>query len=138
MKYLTYLLLGIIIFSCGNVDEVVDSNENERPWSFEEIERFVLEEFPEAYKQFLEISYYRSSGKVYPRNVTFLIPTRYFSEGKLTQKICDDRTSKVIKKIGGEPGNCESFTIGDSYEYVWHKWDDKTVTKVIIDFAIGC
>ena len=143
MKTLFFSLLALLLISCGTTDKVVveenDNSEDEySSWAFEEIERFIHEEFPEAYNEFVEIRYYRQVERVIPRDATFLIPTRYFTEGKLTQEICNKRMGNVIKKMGGEPGYCESITIGESKDYAWHSWEDKTVTKLTIDFAIGC
>lgn len=137
MKYFIPLSFIFLLFSCGNVDEAVNSQDDDQPWSFEQIESFILEEFPEAYKQFLSISYSRSEDTVYPEEANFLIPSKYFDQGKLSQEICLQRTENIIQKMGS-PATCEMVEIGKSKEYAWHAWEDKVVTKVTIKFYIGC
>lgn len=136
MKFAFPVVLILVLFSCGNVDETLKTEDKE-PWGFEQIEGFILEEFPEAYRQFLTITYTRSEEKVYPEEANFLIPTKYFDQGILNQEICLKRTENVIHKMG-DPATCEMVEIGKSTEYAWLGWDDKIVTKVTIKFYIGC
>ncbi len=136
MKILFPITFIFFLFSCGNIDKTV-KNQDEKPWGFEQLEGFILEEFPEAYRQFLTITYTRSEETVYPEEANFLVPTKYFDQGQLNQEICLKRTQNIIQKMG-DPGTCEMVEIGKSTEYAWLGWEDKIVTKVTIKFYIGC
>ena len=140
------IFLSLFIISCSGVsNKPIDGIDIERelemdqrmPWSFDEISEIILEKFPEAYPEFLNISFSQLSGRVTPEVAFFYIPTSYFSLGKLNEEIVNKRTDQVLIAMG-DPGSCHEAEIGDSYEFAWHSWEDKVVTKVTIRFYIGC
>ncbi|MCH2231813.1 MAG: hypothetical protein MK105_15875, partial [Crocinitomicaceae bacterium] len=141
MKYLPFLLV-LLMISCGGLkDKPVENDSADRdermPWTFDEISGIILETFPEAYPEFLNISFSQLTGRVTPEVAYFYIPTVYFSNGKLNQETVNKRTDQVLVAMG-DPGSCHEAKIGDSYEFAWHSWEDKVVTKVTIRFYIGC
>lgn len=139
MKYLSCILFALLLLSCGNTKDVsleVETNKNP-DWTFENIALIIQEEFPEAYDNFITISFSRVEMNITPEKASFLIPSRYF-EKKLTQEVCKERTDNVLEKMTGYRDGCHEVEIGVSQEYAWHSWEDKVVTKVIIYFAIGC
>ena len=38
----------------------------------------------------------------------------------------------------GDVPACPTYRVGEAKEYSWSKWTDKNVTKLYIDFNIGC
>ena len=141
MRSFIYLFAILLISYTGLTDQPIDQVDNEAdkhmPWTFDDIQTIILEEFPEAYPEFLNISFSHLKGRITPEKAYFYIPTAYFSMNKLNQDIVNKRTDKVLLAMG-DPGSCHEAEIGDSYEFAWHSWEDKTVTKVTIYFAIGC
>ena len=47
------------------------------------------------------------------------------------------RIKNIILKMG-IVGACSEYRIGEPSTYSWTKWPDKNVSKVYIDFNIGC
>ena len=117
------LVFSLLMFSCGTTKDVnLDDETIHNPdWTFEVIAAIIHQEFPEAYDNFINISYSRVEMSVTPEKASFLIPTKYFEN-----------------KLNGYREGCHEVEIGESKEYAWHSWEDKVVTKVTIYFAIGC
>ncbi len=139
MKYLSFTFLIMMMVSCGNSKDVNLDDDTERnpEWTFENIALIIHDEFPEAYDNFINISFSRVEMSITPEKASFLIPTKYF-EKKLTQEVCKERTDNVVEKMTGFRDGCQEVEIGESQKYAWHSWEDKVVNKVTIYFAIGC
>jgi hypothetical protein len=104
-------------------------------WSFIEISKIIKSEFPMAYDEFMEISFYQQEEKIIPGTATFLIPATYFKK-ELTQEVLDKKAEAILKKM--DASACQSIHVGEVEEYSFYKWSDKTVRKVTLHFLIGC
>ena len=116
-----------------------DQNEFQPPemrWSFIQLNNILLSEFPEAYEDFVNISFERVNESIYPVEATFLIRAKYF-EKKLNDKVLKQRGGNVLHKMG-DPASCWEISVGETEEYAWSEWEDKTVRKVTLKFYIGC
>lgn len=143
MKYLFLPISILLLISCGSTKDAtrdvnLDQESQKNPdWSFENIALIIHEEFPEAYDNFITITFSRVEMRITPEKASFLIPSRYF-EKDLNQEVCKERTDNVLEKMTGYRDGCHEVEIGESQQYAWHSWEDKVVTKVTIYFAIGC
>ena len=113
-----------------------DETEPEESLPFAVIESTILRVFPEAYKEFLSVTYSRLGEFIVPENATFLIPDKYFKKN-LNQKELDKRAELVLEQLELLPA-CFSISYGEVLEYAWHSWEDKKVRKVTLVFGIGC
>jgi hypothetical protein len=144
MKYLILIFLPITFLSfsiLNNTEAEPEPAKKEKSklkqrWSFDELAELIKDEFPESKKTFLTISFTRTGNRVDPVEAEFLIPSRFF-EDSLDLELFQKRLVNVKNKMEGWSG-CEEITIGDSKEYAWSKWKDKVVTKVTLEFRIGC
>ena len=118
MKYLCLSLFAFLFLSCGSTKDVIVAEETDQNpnWTFENIASIILEEFPEAYENFLNISFSQVDKRITPEKASFLIPTRFF-EKKLTQEVCKERTDNVLEKMTGYREGCHEVEIGESKEY---------------------
>jgi hypothetical protein len=116
------------VFAQGNEEVKVDI-------SFNDIAQIVSSEFPEAYKDFMEISFIRQGKTASPGTASFLIPTAKLS--KINSNEIIRRIKTIIIKMGDMPA-CPTFHLDKPTQYSWSKWKDKNVTKLYVDFNIGC
>ena len=77
MEFIKTTLLGILLL-VGSVSWTQE--ELQKPYEFEQLHTWIQEVFPEAYVQFTEITFSRSSNFIFPDRATILIPHRYFKE----------------------------------------------------------
>ncbi len=108
----------------------------EMMWTFEVLNNIILSEFPEAYEDFVNISFERIDEQIYPVTATFLIRAKYFDK-KLNEEILKARAGNILHKMG-DPASCWEISVGEMEEYAWHEWEDKKVKKVTLHFYIGC
>ncbi len=99
--------------------------------------------FPEAYSQFMTVSYERQDAgtgrvpEIWPKDASFLVPASAYSN--TIEAELDGRVADVIARVL-RPGDahCESVQVGDVEEYGWMAWPDKTVRKITITFGVAC
>ena len=104
-------------------------------WTFSQLYQIVLSEFPEAYDNFVDITF--SGGPtVTPETISFLIPTVKLSE--IDSVELQYRFDRVSLKMSGFKGGCAYYEIGESKTYDWDEWEDKTVTKIYYHFMFAC
>lgn len=113
-----------------------EETESENPITFEVIEAGILRVFPEAYQQFLTVSFIRTTNFILPETASFLVPDKYFKK-KLDQKELDKRAELLLEQLELLPA-CFSISFGEAEEYSWAAWEDKKVRKVTLTFGIGC
>lgn len=144
MKQITCTLLLISFFSCSSnrsltevKSDIKKSNALTQNWNYEELATIILTEFPEAYSDFMEISFERTNSTVNPKTATFLIPSAKMT--KLNAAIFEKRLDAVLTKMGSHAeGSCRAYRIGEKKAYAWSQWKDKNVTIFYIDFNLGC
>lgn len=110
--------------------------EPEQPVSFTTVSEAILRVFPEAYIDFLTISFMQLSDVIYPHQAEFLVPDKYFKK-KINQKILDERAAILLEQLELAPA-CQSISAGEPQDYSWSAWEDKKVRKVSLIFGIGC
>ena len=140
MKRLIVSALFISLFLNLQAQETESANwrfdeELTMNWSFKDLSQIILSEFPEAYPDLMEISFIRSDTEAYPGTASFLIPTAKLKQIEAAQ--IKQRIKNIILKMG-DIGACSEYRIGEPSTYSWTKWPDKNVSKVYIDFNIGC
>ena len=104
-------------------------------WSFNEINQIILSEFPEAYEDFLDITFQKVNDRIEPVKATFLIPTAKMTT--IDSSLLQERLERIMLKMGGS-ADCKSFEISEPKVYSWSKWKDKRVTKIYLDIHRGC
>ena len=104
-------------------------------WSYKDLSQIIQSEFPEAYLEFMEISFIRLSKQIDPGTASFLIPTIKLKE--ITAEEFQKRIDNILLKMGNIAA-CPDYRVGESSRYSWTKWADKNVTKFYINFNIGC
>lgn len=108
-------------------------------WSAEEIGEETLRYFPEAYRQFLMVSFElqeQHDNPVIPSGVEFLVPARHFEE-TLTDEVIRRRADELASELAGFAG-CTIVETGETREYAWHSWPDRVVRKISILFNFYC
>lgn len=140
MKRLIVSALFISLFFNLNAQETEPADwqfdeELTMNWSFKDLSQIILSEFPEAYPDLMEISFIREDTGAYPGTASFLIPTAKLKQIEAAQ--IKQRIKNIILKMG-DIGACSEYRIGEPSTYSWTKWPDKNVSKVYIDFNIGC
>lgn len=128
------LLLGLVCLPCAFGQ---DEKEPEQLISFEAINAGILRIFPEAYEDFMTISFIRRNEFIFPEAASFMIPDQYFKKKKLNQKELEKRAALLMDQLELSPA-CQTISFGEPEEYAWQEWDDKTVRKVTLSFGIGC
>jgi len=144
IKKITCILFLISLFSCSSNRPVTEVNSNTKKtstitqnWNYEELATIILSEFPEAYSDFMEISFERTNSTINPKTATFLIPSAKMT--KLNAAIFEKRLDAVLKKMGSHAeGSCRAYRIGEKKAFAWSQWKDKNVTIFYIDFNLGC
>jgi hypothetical protein len=130
-----FLILFAALFSLTNVLGQ-DEKEPEQIISFEVVNAGILRVFPEAYEDFVTISFVRQNELILPESATFLIADKHFKKG-LNQKELEKRAQLLLDQLELSPA-CQSISFGDVQEYSWQEWPDKKVRKVTLHFGIGC
>ena len=99
--------------------------------------------FPEAYSQFMSVSYERQDAgtgrepEIWPKDASFLVPAKAF-EATIKDDL-DARTADLIARVL-RPGDahCETVEVGEVEEYGWMAWPDKRVREITITFNVAC
>lgn len=104
-------------------------------WTYSMLFQVVMSEFPEAYEDFVEISYEKVEDRVNPDVMSFVIPTKKLEE--IDSSDIEMRFERVALKMNDFVG-CQWYEIGESETYSWHAWDDKQVTRIYYHFMFGC
>jgi hypothetical protein len=134
--YAFLILIPLSVLLGSYTPDTKIDQEPKMPWSFKQLNNIILSEFPEAYEDFINITFERIDEYINPVSATFLIRDSYF-ENKLNDDILKARAANVLKKMG-DPPSCWVIHVSEPEEYGWSEWDEKTVRKVTLEFLIGC
>lgn len=149
-RSLLLLLATVFLAACtGNTTTSTNTNKGTTPdslkttpnkvtakdWSFEEISKIVLEVYPEAYAELMEISFEEVAiGVILPAKAEFLIPDARFSQIPAEDLKTRERTMLEKMRVGGCPGS----DVSDPMTFSYAKWPDKNVRRITLHFGIGC
>ncbi len=101
---------------------------------------FTLQElFPEAYTQFMQVSFeFQDLGEIWPATAHFFIPARYFPE-PLSDALLQQRAEELVARTT-YPGMaaCPAVELDPTSTAAWLDWEDKQVRRVTIRFMVGC
>ncbi len=99
--------------------------------------------FPEAYSQFMTVSYERQDAgtgrvpEIWPKDASFLVPAKAFDA--TVKDDLDARTSDLIARVlRPDDAHCETVDVGDVQDFGWMAWSDKRVRKITITFNVAC
>ena len=109
----------------------------------EEMTEAIRAVFPEAYSQFMTVSYERPDAgtgrkpEIWPKAATFLVPASAYADTIETRM--DARVADLISRVL-RPGDahCESVDVGQVEEYGWMAWPQKTVRQITVRFNVAC
>ncbi len=142
-KSILMTIISCLLFSCtsnkslSNTEKTKSESKLSQKWQYEELAKIISSEFPEAYVDFMEISFSQVNNSISPETASFLIPTAKMNKLKASE--LEKRLDNIIKKMGSSAeGACKSYKIGTKETYSWTQWDDKNVTKFYIEFNLGC
>ena len=94
-----------------------------------------MSEWPEAYEEFVELSYTKVEDDVSPEMMSFLVLTIKLAE--IDSVEIQNRFDRVTLKIR-ETISYQHYEIGESQTYAWAARDNKEVTRVSFYFMFSC
>lgn len=148
-KSLFFLLAGVFLVACTGKTTTANTHKEGTPdslktapnkvtakdWSFEEISKIVLEVYPEAYAELMEITFEEvAAGVIFPSKAEFLIPDARFSQ--IPGEDFNARERIMLEKLG--VGGCPGSDVSDPMTFSYAKWPDKNVRRITLYFGIGC
>lgn len=99
--------------------------------------------FPEAYSQFMTVSYERQDAgagrvpEIWPKTTTFLVPAAAY-DATVAAAIEARVTELVVTVLRPGDAHCEGFEVGEPEDYAWMAWPDKRVREITIHFGVAC
>lgn len=160
--YNTVLATGLaLLVSCNNSDKSkADSSAGEQKIPVEnKREKLVLDEFsksmkngthgfaadsvlmvvydvfPEAYKEFAEVTYRNEGFNSFPVSVSFLVTEKIVNK-KFTDEELEKRSAEIMKRF--QLNGCHGINKGEASNYAFSAWKDKRVVRLKFFFGIGC
>jgi hypothetical protein len=106
------------------------------PWTFSHLYQVVMSEWPEAYEEFVDITFEHGVDRIDPEKISFLVPTAKLAQ--IDSVEIENRFDRVTLKMKDSKRGCEHYEIGESTTYSWQAWDDKVVTKITFYFMFLC
>jgi hypothetical protein len=95
--------------------------------------------FPEAYTQFMQVSFeYQDSNDIWPAQAQFFVAARYFPAPLDAQTLQERAVMAAQSLAPSDMAVCPSAESGAEEEAAWQAWDEETVRKVQINFGFGC